>query len=90
MINSVLSCCNARFVCFDLNVFNLQTQMNPPDYVHIKLLDITQEFIEEYNLMQLIHNEWIYFEILWGCYSLPQSVSLTNNLLLTRIERSGY
>ena len=33
-------------------------------YVRIKLLDITQEFIEENNLTQSVQDGWIYVEIL--------------------------
>ena len=51
MINSVLSCLNERFVCFDAKNFYLQTPMDRSEYVRIKLSDIPQEFIEEYNLM---------------------------------------
>ena len=39
-------------------------------YVRIKLLDIPQEFIDEYNLTEAAQNGWIYFEILRGCYGL--------------------
>ena len=46
MINSILYRCNARFVWFDLKNFYLQTPMNRPEYVRIKLSDIPQEFIE--------------------------------------------
>ena len=61
IINSVLSRCNARFVSFDLNTFYLQTQMDQSEYVCIKLSDIPQEFIEEYNLSKAAKNGWIYF-----------------------------
>ena len=64
--------------------------MNRPEYVRIKLSEIPQEFIEEYNLTQLVQNGCIYFEILWGCYGLPQSGRLTNDLLCTRLNNSGY
>ena len=59
-------------------------------YVRIKLSDIPQEFIEEYNLTQSVQNGWIYFEILRGCYGLPQSGRLANDLLRTRLEKAGY
>ena len=41
IINSVLSPCNARFVCFDTKNLYLQTPMYLPEYVHIKLSVIT-------------------------------------------------
>ena len=72
MINSVLSRRNARFFCFDLKNFYLQKPMDRPEYMRIKLSDIPQELIEEYNLTQLVQNGWIYFEIIRGCSGLPQ------------------
>ena len=63
--------------------------MDQNEYVHIKLLDILQEFIEEYNLTKLVQNGWIYFEIICGCYGLPQSGRLVNDLLHTQLKKSG-
>ena len=54
MIDSVLSCSNARFVYFEAKIFYLQTPMDRPEYVRIKLSEITQEFIEEYNFTQVV------------------------------------
>ena len=38
----------------------------------------------------MVHNGWIYFEIVRGCYGLPQSVILANNLLRPRLNKNGY
>ena len=59
--------------------------MERSEYMRIKILDIQQEFIKEYDLTQADQNVWIYFEILRGCYGLPQSGRLTNDLLRTRL-----
>ena len=64
--------------------------MERSEYVRIKLSDIPQEFIEEYDPTQSVQNGWIYFEILRGCYGLPQSGRLANDLLHTRLEKEGY
>ena len=64
--------------------------MEQSKYVRIKLLDIPQEFIGEYDLIQVAQYGWIYFEILRGCYGLPQSGRLANDLLHTRLEQAGY
>ena len=90
IINIFLSRHNARFFCFDLKDFYLQIPMERSEYVHIKLSDIPQEFIEEYNLTQSVQNGWIYFEILQGFYGLLQSGRLANDLLHTRLEKAGY
>ena len=62
--------------------------MERSKYVRIKLLDIPQESIEEYDLTQAAQNGWIYFEIVHGCYVLPQSGRLTNDLLRTRLDNA--
>eukprot|EP00804_Cyclotella_cryptica_P024750 CCRYP_001720-RA/>CCRYP_001720-RA protein AED:0.46 eAED:0.46 QI:0/-1/0/1/-1/0/1/0/67 len=66
MINSVLSCQGARFCTFDIANFYLCTPLNRPEYIKIKLSDIPQKFITEYNLMHNVHNGWVYFEIRKG------------------------
>ena len=90
MINSVLSRQNARFAAFDLKNFYLDTPMENPEHVRVKLEDIPQEFIEEYHLLDNERHRWVYFEIVRGCYRLPQSVKLANGLLRTRQEDAKY
>ena len=64
--------------------------MDRPEFVRIRLEEITQEFIDEYNLTQYAHNGWIYLEIIKGCYGLPQAGKLANDLLRTRLNNNGY
>ncbi len=55
MINSILSRKGARFCTFDISKFYLCTPLNRLQYIKIKLSDISQEFIDKYNLMQHVH-----------------------------------
>ena len=65
--------------------------MEDPEYVHIKITDIPEEFILEYGLAGKDDiNGWIYFEICRGCYGLPQAGILANNLLRKQLEEEGY
>jgi hypothetical protein len=64
--------------------------MPKPEYVCIKILDIPQEFIDEYKLTGLDRDGWIYFEIRQGCYSLPQAGILANNLHLSCLEAKDF
>ena len=66
------------------------TPMDRQEYVRIKLSDIPQEFIDEYDLTNHTCNGWVYFEIVKGCYGLPQSGKLSNDLLRTRLNKAGY
>ena len=90
LINSVLSRKGARFSTIDLKNFYLDTPMPDPEYVRIKMTDIPEEFIEEYNLIGRDRDGWVYFEIRRGCYGLPQSGILANNLLRSRLVTEGF
>ena len=64
--------------------------MPDPEYIRIKMTDIPDEFIEEYNLIGHDRDGWVYFEICQGCYGLPQSGILANNLLRSRLVTEGF
>ena len=51
MIKSVLSRQNARFSAFEIKNFYLDTTMENPEYVRVKLEDTPQEFIGEYHML---------------------------------------
>ena len=66
------------------------TPMDRPEYMRIKISDIPQEFIDEYDLTNHTCNGWVYLEIVKECYGLPQSGKLSNDLLRTRLNKEGY
>ena len=61
--------------------------MDRTEYAKIKISDILSEFIEYYNLQAFDHSGWVYFEIVWGFYGLPQGGKLANNLLRKRLNK---
>ena len=71
IVNSVLSRLGTKFCSFDVKNFYLGMPMDRPEYVKIKLTNIPQEFIDEYNLLEFEHNRWVFFEVIKGCYGLP-------------------
>ena len=85
MINSILSRAGAKYVCFDMENFDLITPFGIPKYFKIQLSKITQEFIKEYNLNSSAHKGWVYFEIRRGFYGVPQSGILENKQLRLRL-----
>ena len=84
-INSVLSKQGMKVACFDIKNFYLDTPTDEPEYVRINFKDIPQEFSDEYNLKEYVHNGWVYFEIVKSCYGLPQAGRLANDLLRERL-----
>ena len=73
LINSTVSTPHAHFACLDIKNFYLGMPLDRPEYVRIKLADIPQEFVDEYDLTRFTHCGWIYFEINKGVYGLKQS-----------------
>jgi hypothetical protein len=90
LLNSVLSRKDARFSTIDLKNFYLDTPMLEPEYVCIKVSNIPEEFMKEYNLAGRDRDGWIYFEIRQGCYGLPQSGILANDLLRSHLVAEGF
>ena len=64
--------------------------MDRSEYVQIKIDDIPQEFIDEYNLTMWKCDGWIYFEILRGWYGLPQLGETSKDLLQKRLNDTDY
>jgi hypothetical protein len=90
LLNSVLSWKGARFSSINLKNFYFDIPMPDPEYVQIKIADIPEEFIKEYNLAGQDRDGWIYFKIRQGCYGLPQAGILANDLLQTRLVAEDY
>ena len=73
MLNSVISRKGVRFECIDFKNNYLDTPMEDPKYIRIKITDIPEEFILEYGVVGMKDiNEGVYFEIHRGCYGLPR------------------
>ena len=77
-------------MCFKIKEFYLDTPLEDPEYVHIKLTDIPQEFIDEYDLTKFKCAGWIYFAIMCLRCGLKQSRKLSNDILRTRLEEEVY
>ena len=75
----------------DLKGFYLNTPMKRLEYMHLKLSNIPEEIIEQYNLREITTPEgYIYTEITKGMYGLPQAGIITQVLLEERLDKYGY
>ena len=90
-LNSVISTPGAKFATADISNFYLMTPLTRPEYARIKLSDIPEEIIREYNLHEKATADgWIYIKVTKGMYGLPQSGSLAHDLLKERLNAEGY
>ena len=90
LFNSVISTKNARFMTGDIKNFYLNTPLKRMEYIKIKLTDIPQEVIQEYNLKSMSTKDGsVYMEASKGMYGLPQSGLLAQELLQERLAEHG-
>ncbi len=81
-INSVVSTRGAQYMTLDVKNFYLNTPMVKYEYVRIKVDDISDKIIVEYNLHDKVSNDGhIYVKIQKGMYGLPQAGILAQELL---------
>ena len=91
LFNSVISTKGARFMTMDIKNFYLGTPMKRFEYLKLKLSDIPQEIIDEYNLMEKVTpDEYVYVEIRRGMYGLPQGGLLAQEQLEKHLNKEGY
>jgi hypothetical protein len=75
----------------DISNFYLNTPMIRPEYFKVKLIDIPDEVIDEYNLRDIATPDgYVYVEVTKGMYGLPQAGLLANELLEKRLNVHGY
>ncbi len=90
-LNSVISTKGAKFANADLTNFYLMSQLKRPEYAKIKLTDIPEEVINEYNLHQLATPDgWVYVKVTRAMYGLPQAGSLGQDQLEKNLNQEGY
>jgi len=91
LMNSVVSTKGARFMTMDISNFYLNTPMSRPEYIRIRISDIPDEIIKEYNLKEKVTtNGSIYIQVNKGMYGLPQAGLMANELLEKRLNKKGY
>ena len=71
-------------------MFYLNTPLNRPGYVKIWLAEITQEFMDEYDLETWTQEGRIYPEIRKGVYGITQTGKIENDLLHKQLSTAGY
>jgi len=91
LLNSVISTQGARFMTIDMKDFYLNTPMDRPEYMRLKLADIPQDFVDQYNLQdKATPDGYIHLEIRKGMYGLPFAGKIAQDLLEERLNSHGY
>jgi hypothetical protein len=90
VINSTISTPDARHMLIDVKNYYLGTPLDIYKYMRLAIAMLPQEIVDQYALLDLVHNGFVYLEIRKGMYGLPQAGILANKLLVKRLAPFGY
>ncbi len=80
-LNSVISKKNAHYSTIDLKDFYLNTPIDQPEFMRMKLSDLPPNFVKIYDLTNLANDDGtIFVKVQKGMYGLPQASILAQNL----------
>ena len=74
----------------DLAKFYFNTPLLRPEYARLKLSNILDKIIKEYNLREKVKDGYVYIEVNKGMYGLPHLGLLANKLLKKQLNKHGY
>ena len=90
LFNSVMSTDDTKFMNLDVKDFYLGTILPNIEYIRIPVSIIPDKIMQDYQLQDLIHDEYLYTEVSKGMYGLPQAGRIANDELLPRLAAGGY
>jgi hypothetical protein len=74
----------------DISIFYLNSPLPRPEFIKIKLSNIPEEIINEYNLREkATPSGSVYIMAFKGMYGLPQAKLIANELLESRLNKHG-
>jgi hypothetical protein len=90
-LNSVIATKGAQYCTIDIKDFYLNTPMERPEFMRMKINDLPPEFVALYNLNEIADQKGtVYMRIQKGMYSLAQAGILAQRLLEQRLNKHGY
>ena len=91
LLNSIISTPGARFLGLDLKDFYLNTPMDEPEFMRMKLKFLPDDVIKHYGLHDKADkNGDVFVRISKGMYGLPCAGIIAQKLLAERLEKHGY
>jgi hypothetical protein len=91
LVNSVISTPGTRFFTMDIKNFYLCMPMSQYKYMRLKLLDVLEDVIEQYKLVNIATPDgYVYCKIQKGMYGLPQAGIIAQELLAKWLKEHGY
>ena len=92
-VNSTISTEGARYGCFDISNFYLETPMTKDQFAYAKehIDNIPNDIVERYNLCDLANSRrYVLIEIRRGMYGLPIAGKIAHEALVAHFEPYEY
>jgi hypothetical protein len=89
-LNSTISTPDAKYMVLDIKDFYYGTPMERYEYMKLPLTLIPQEVIDQYNLLDLVSDGYVYIEIRKGMPGLKQAGRIANDKLQKHLKQFGY
>ena len=87
---SEISSCMYSGRSIDISNFYLNTPMERPEYMQIKISNMPNNIIEQYKLNEKVNlNGYVYVKIQKGMYGLQQAGSISQQLMEKRLNAKG-
>ena len=80
-INSVISTPNGKYLVTDIKDFYYGTPLTRYEYLRMHIKLIPEEIIRQYNLLKIVHNDYVYLEVRKGMPGLKQAGKVANDRL---------
>ena len=91
LLNSIVLIPNEKIITINIKDFYLNMLMPCYKYMSLKLSDLPEDVIRQYNLIEkLTKDGYVYIEICSGMYRLTVAGILAQQLLEKRINKEGY
>ena len=89
-INSVISAPNGKYLVADIKDFYYGTPLTRYEYLRMHIKLVPEEIIRQYNLLKIVHNDYVYLEVRKGMPGLKQAGKVANDRLKQHLEKFGY
>ena len=91
LLNSIISTPDAKFLGLDLKDFYLNTPMERPEFLQMKIDTFPEDVIEHYKLQEKVDaNGFLFIWVKRGMYELPHAGIIAQKLLEERLTKHGY
>ena len=91
LMDSIVSTPEAIFLGLDLKDFYLNTPMDHPEYLKMKLANFPEDVTAHYKLSEKVTKDgYVFCKICKGTYRLTHAGLIDQQLLKTRLEMHGY